>query len=61
MLLLVNGQRHKRAAGGTEIDASYSNTRSRKILTRSRFVVNGFRLLGGPFFAGGHDTGTLFI
>ena len=29
------------------------------IFNRTRLVVNGFRLLGGPFLAGGHDTGTL--
>ena len=27
------------------------------ILDRTRFVVNGFRILGGPFFAGGHRQG----
>ena len=40
--------------------ATRTLVRARTILARTTgFVVKGFRLLGGPFFAGGHDTGTL--
>ena len=35
-----------------------SNTRARATFTRTRFLVYGFRLLGGAFFAGAHVTGT---
>ena len=41
------------------INTCDSDTRARAISTRTRFVVNRFRLIGDPFFAGGHDTGTL--
>ena len=38
-----------------KIDTCDLNTRGRAIFTRTRSVVNGFGLLGGPFFGHGHD------
>ena len=40
--------------------ATRTLVRARTILARTTgFVVKGFRLLGGPFLGGRHDTGTL--
>ena len=60
-VIFVYGIRRTAATQGKTINTSHSSTRARAISSRIRSVVNGFRLIGGPFFAGAHDTGTLLV
>lgn len=43
---------------GYNTNTCHSNTCARTIPNHSRFLVDGFRLLGISFFAGGHDIWT---
>ena len=56
--LLAYCLRRTAATRGKKINTCDSKTRARAIFTRTSLVVNGFHNLGGPCFAGGHDTGT---
>jgi len=58
ILLLVYRLRHSAATWCKKANTCGSNTRARATFTRTRFLVYGFRLLGGAFFAGAHVTGT---